>query len=105
MAGESSQLAPLGEMAETLKLHLDNSVTYLMHLFANAVTKGLNSKIQGLKAAARALDNFHNYRNLILFFCDRLDVCPVKSVKSQNKWYATAPLIRDTVIGKEVRFR
>ncbi len=35
-----------------LKRHLDNLLTYLKHHITNAVTEGLNSKIQNIKAAA-----------------------------------------------------
>jgi hypothetical protein len=42
----------------------------------NAVTEGLNSKIQQLKAHARGFRSFLNYRTRILFFCGKLDLLP-----------------------------
>ena len=72
-----SQLPPLVEVAGMLKRHLDNLVTYLKHPITNAVTEGLNSKIQSLKAAARGFRNFRNYRIRILFFCGKLDLYPL----------------------------
>jgi len=54
-------------VARTLKRHLENLLTYLQHRITNAVTEGLNSKIQSIKSAARGFRNFKNYRTRILF--------------------------------------
>ncbi len=48
-----SRLKPLIKVAQLLKRHLDNLLTYLEHRITNAVTEGLNSKIQSLKSAPR----------------------------------------------------
>ena len=72
-----SQLKPVVEVAQMLKRHLDNLLTYLKHHITNAVTEGLNSKIQSLKAAARGFRNFRNYRIRILFFCGKLNLYPL----------------------------
>jgi len=64
-----SRLKPVVEVAQMLKRHLENLLTYLRHHITNAVTEGLNSKIQSLKSAARGFRNFQNYRIRILFFC------------------------------------
>ena len=53
-----SRLKPLIEVAQMLKRHLDNLLTYLKHHITNAVTEGLNSKIQSIKAAARGFRRF-----------------------------------------------
>jgi len=74
-----SRLKPLVEVAQMLKRHLDNLLTYLKHHITNAVTEGLNSKIQSLKAAARGFRNFRNYRIRILFFCGKLNLYPLCS--------------------------
>jgi transposase len=71
-----SRLRPLVEVAHMLKRHLDNLLTYLKHRITNAVTEGLNSKIQSLKSAARGFRSFDNYRTRILFFCGKLDLYP-----------------------------
>ena len=68
-----------------LKRHLDNLLTYLKPHIANAVTKGLNSKLQSLKSAARGFRNFRNYRIRILFFCGKLSPYPLCSVKNPAK--------------------
>ena len=72
-----SQLKPMVEVAQMLKRHLDNLLTYLKHHITNAVTEGLNSKIQNLKSAARGFRNFRNYRIRILFFCGKLNLYPL----------------------------
>jgi transposase len=72
-----SRLKPVIEVAQMLKRHLDNLLTYLQHRITNAVTEGLNSKIQSLKSAARGFRSFANYRIRILFFCGKLDLYPL----------------------------
>jgi transposase len=72
-----SRLKPVVEVARMLKRHLANLLTYLKHHITNAVTEGLNSKIQSLKAAARGFRNFRNYRIRILFFCGKLNLYPL----------------------------
>jgi transposase len=72
-----SRLKPMVEVAHMLKRHLDNLLTYLEHHITNAVTEGLNSKIQSLKSAARGFRNFRNYRIRILFFCGKLNLYPL----------------------------
>jgi transposase len=56
---------------------LENLLTYLKHRITNAVTEGLNSKIQSIKSAARGFRNFKNYPTRILFFCGKLDLYPL----------------------------
>lgn len=72
-----SRLKPMVAVAQMLKRHLANLLTYLRHRITNAVTEGLNSKIQSLKSAARGFRNFQNYRTRILFFCGKLDLYPL----------------------------
>jgi len=72
-----SRLKPVIEVAQMLKRHLENLLTYLKHPITNAVTEGLNSKIQSLKSAARGFRNFRNYRIRILFFCGKLNLYPL----------------------------
>lgn len=72
-----SRLKPMRDVAWLLKRHLDNLLTYLKHHITNAVTEGLNSKIQSIKSAARGFRNFKNYRTRILFFCGKLNLYPL----------------------------
>ena len=70
------QLRPVVKVARMIKKHFENIVTYLKHPITNAVSAGLNSKIQTLKANARGFRNFANYRIRILFYCGKLDLYP-----------------------------
>jgi transposase len=72
-----SRLKPMTDVAALLKRHLEHLLTYLKHHITNAVTEGLNSKIQSIKSAARGFRNFKNYRTRILFFCGKLDLYPL----------------------------
>ena len=72
-----SQLKPMADVARLLKRHLENLLTYLHHHITNAVTEGLNSKIQSIKSAARGFRNFQNYRTRILFCCGKLNLYPL----------------------------
>jgi transposase len=72
-----SRLKPVVEVAQMLKRHLENLLTYLKHHITNAVPEGLNSKIQCIKSAARGFRSFRNYRTRILFFCGKLDLYPL----------------------------
>ena len=72
-----SRLKPVIAVAQMLKRHLDGLLTYLKHHITNAVTEGLNSKIQSIKSSARGFRNFQNYRIRILFFCGKLNLYPL----------------------------
>jgi transposase len=65
------------KVAKMLKRHFEHLITYLRHPITNAVTEGLNSKIQAIKANARGFRSFWNYRTRILFFCGKLNLCPL----------------------------
>jgi transposase len=71
-----SRLEPIKRAARTLKSHAEGLLNYFKHRITNAVTEGLNSRIQELKSAARGFRNFENYRTRILFFCGKLDLHP-----------------------------
>ena len=72
-----SQLKPVVKVAKMLKKHLAGLLTYFDYPITNAVSEGLNSKIQSIKASARGFRNFANYRIRILFTCGKLDLVPV----------------------------
>lgn len=72
-----SRLKAIIASARMIKRHLENIITYLRHPITNAVTEGLNSKIQALKANARGFRSFANYRTRILFFCGKLILHPL----------------------------
>ena len=64
------------KVAKMLRKHLENILTYFDCFITNAVSEGLNSKIQSLKANARGFRSFKNYRTTILFFCGKLKLSP-----------------------------
>ena len=71
-----SRLDPIKKIARTLKAHLSGLLNYFIYPITNAVTEGLNSKIQQIKANARGFRSFVNYRTRILFFCGKLILLP-----------------------------
>jgi transposase len=71
-----SRLEPIKKVARSLKAHLPGLLNYFSYRITNAVTEGLNSRIQQLKANARGFRSFDNYRTRILFFCGKLDLLP-----------------------------
>lgn len=74
-----SRLMPIVVVAKMLKRHLDGLLSHCAHPITNAVTEGLNSKIQSIKASARGFRSFENYRTAILFHCGKLEMLPLKS--------------------------
>ena len=71
-----SRIEPIKKLARTLKAHLPGLLNYYLYPITNAVTEGLNSRIQQIKANARGFRSFINYRTRILFFCGKLDLMP-----------------------------
>jgi transposase len=71
-----SRLAPVIKVARMLKAHLENILTYLTHRITNAVTEGLNAKIQWIKFGARGCRNRESFKTAILFHCGGLDLEP-----------------------------
>lgn len=71
------RMRPVTKVARMIKRHLPNILTYLRHAITNAVTEGLNSKVQTIKSNARGFRSFHNYRTRILFFCGKLSLHPL----------------------------
>ena len=63
--------------AKMLKRHFENIITYLRHPITNAVSEGLNSKIQASKSNARGFRSSLNYRTRLLFYCGKLDLYPL----------------------------
>ncbi len=71
-----SRLAPMKKVARMLKAHLENILTYLTHRITNAVTEGLNAKIQWIKYSARGYRNREAFKMAIYFHCGGLDLEP-----------------------------
>jgi len=71
-----SRLAPVKAAAETIRRHIDNILTYYQHPVTNAMSEGLNSKIQKIKSMACGFRNMDNFKTAIYFHCGGLDLYP-----------------------------
>jgi len=71
-----SRLAPMIEVAQTVKRHLHNVLTYYAHPITNAVAEGLNSKIAGIQKRACGFRNRDHFKIAIYFHCGGLDLYP-----------------------------
>ena len=72
-----SRLKPVIDVAKMLKRHLPGLLSHCAHGISNAVTEGLNSKIQFVKSSARGFRAFAHYRIAILFYCGKLEMRPL----------------------------
>lgn len=71
-----SRLAPVIEKARMMHRYLPNILTYLKHRITNAVTEGLNAKIQWIRYCSRGFRNRESFKMAILFHCGGLDMEP-----------------------------
>lgn len=71
-----SKLTPVVEAARTLKRHLPGLLTYFEHPITNAVSEGLNSRIEAIKNSARGFHGFESFRTRILFHLGGLELKP-----------------------------
>ena len=72
-----SRLRPVIKAARTLAVHLPNILTYFTHRITNAVSEGINSKIQTIKKMAYGFRNRDNFKTAIFFHCGGLNLYPV----------------------------
>ena len=63
-------------VAKTLARHLHNILTYFAHRITNAVSEGLNSKIETIKKMAYGFRNREHFKTAIYFHCGGLDLYP-----------------------------
>jgi transposase len=77
-----SRLAPVIEVAKMIQSHLDNVMTYFDHRITNAVSEGLNSKIQTIKKMACGYGNRDHFKTAIFFHCGGLDLYPATHAKA-----------------------
>lgn len=71
-----SRLRPVIKAARTLAVHLPNILTYFTHRITNAVSEGINSKIQTIKKMAYGFRNRDNFKTAIFFHCGGLNLYP-----------------------------
>jgi transposase len=72
-----SRLQPVIEAARLIQRHLPNVMTYFTHRITNAVSEGLDSKIQTIKKRAYGFRNREHFKTAIYFHCCGLDLYPV----------------------------
>jgi len=76
-AAEASKIPQVIKLAKTLGRYLPGLLAYHLFKITNALSEGMNSKIQALKSAARGFRNYAHYRIRILFYCGRLELNPI----------------------------
>jgi hypothetical protein len=64
-----SRLESIRKAAEMVRRHIDNILTYYQHPVTNAMSEGLNSKIQKIKRMACGFRNLDNFKTAIYFHC------------------------------------
>lgn len=70
------RLQPIRKVAYLIKRHWANIVTFFNHRITNAVSEGLNSKIQTIKKMAYGFRNKEHFKTAIFFHCGGLDLYP-----------------------------
>jgi transposase len=71
-----ARLPQVLEVAQMIKRHLPNVLTYFRHRITNAMSEGVAGKIQALKKAANGFRNRDNFKIAIYFHCGGLDLYP-----------------------------
>ena len=71
-----SRLAPIRKVAETIRRHIPNILSYYQHPVTNAMSESLNSKIQKIKSMACGFRNIAHFKTAIFFHCGGLDLYP-----------------------------
>ena len=71
-----SRLQPVLKAAELIRRHLHNVLTLFAHRVTNAVSEGLNSKIQTIKKMAYGFRNREHFKTAIYFHCGGLELYP-----------------------------
>lgn len=71
-----SRLEPVIRAARTVERHLRNVLTYFDHRITNAVSEGINSKIQTIKKMAFGFRNKEHFKAAIYFHCGGLSLYP-----------------------------
>ncbi len=71
-----SRLEPVKKVAKTFKDHLYGILSYFAQPITNAMSEGINSKIETLWKAACGFRNKQRFRTVILFHLGGLDLAP-----------------------------
>jgi transposase len=71
-----SRLKPMIHVAGIIRRHLENVLNYITHRITNAVTEGLNAKIQWIKYSSRGFRDRERFKLAIYFHCGGLELNP-----------------------------
>jgi len=71
-----SRLPPMAAVAQLIRRHLPNVLTYLQHGITNAGLEAVNATIQWIKKTARGFRNVEHFKTAIYFHCGGLDLYP-----------------------------
>jgi transposase len=71
-----SRLTEVIAVARMIERHLQSVMTFFYHRITNAVSEGLNSKIQTIKKMAAGFRNSENFKTAIYFHCGGLQLYP-----------------------------
>ncbi len=74
-----SRLKPMRAVAQLIRRHLPNLLTYLQHGITNAGLEAVNGVIQWMKKTARGFRNPEHFKTAIYFHCGGLDLYPHES--------------------------
>jgi len=72
-----SRLKPVIEIARMFRKYLRQILTYFRHRITNAVSEGLNSKIETIRKMAYGFRNREHFKTAIYFHCGGLNLYPV----------------------------
>ena len=72
-----SRLTHVVKAAKTLNSHREGIVNAVLYGITNALTEGLNSKIEAIKRNACGFRNKQNFRTAVLFHCGKLSMMPL----------------------------
>ena len=76
-----SRLKPVIEKARMFRKYLRQILTYFRHRITNAVSEGLNSKIETIRKKAYGFRNREHFKTAIYFHCGGLNLYPVTHKK------------------------
>lgn len=71
-----SRLKPVIRVARMIRERLHNVLTYCEHAITNAVSEGINSKIQTIQKMACGFRNRDNFKTAVFFHCGGLQLYP-----------------------------
>ena len=71
-----SRIQPLQKAAHTLKRHCEGIFAAIEHGISNALTEGINNKIESVKRDACGFRSKESFHAAILFHCGKLDMMP-----------------------------